>query len=72
MLNQKIEDRYGNELTVGSEVLYAEYDRDSSLYEGIILEFRKNSVIVSKKPNWTRVVKIKDVKEKLILNPYNK
>ena len=31
MLQNKIEDRYGNELTVGSQVLYCKFKRSSNV-----------------------------------------
>ena len=46
MLNQKIKDRYGNELNIGSEVLYCDYKRDSSIYEGKIENISQHNIIV--------------------------
>ena len=72
MLNKVIEDRYGNELSVGSEVIFAEYNRSSNLYIGEIVAITDKRIRVHRAKDWRRFVDIDDVKEKLILNPYKK
>ena len=72
MLNQKIEDRYGNELTVGSEVIYADYSMDSNLYEGKITEMKPKTFTVKCEHYGYRRVLISEVNNKLILNPHKK
>ena len=69
MLQNKIEDRYGNELTVGSQVLYCEFERSSNVEEGVITSILGRFITIDTR--YDRM-NINGVKEKLVLNPYKK
>ena len=46
MQGENITDRFGKEIKVGTQVVFCEYTRDSSLYIGIVLRFTEKNIIV--------------------------
>ena len=68
-MNKTLKDRYGNELKVGSPVLFCRYKRSSELEEGVITRITDSMIDIKGR---CASMKIDGMEDKLILNPYVK
>ncbi len=73
-MSKELKDRYGNEVSVGANVIFCMYDRNSELYTGDVLSIGDKNILIRGPYSWqpTRRVKIKDVERNLIVNKHEK
>lgn len=66
----EIKDRFGRNIGLGTKCLFAEYNRNSIIFEGEVMKITNSNLIIWKKGSkgkWKRHVGISDVKNNLVV-----
>lgn len=64
-------DRFGNEIKIGTELIYTCYDRDADLYLGKVKSETSKTIKIGFYAYGDRVVKKTKLKEQVIVKPEN-